>query len=248
MIQSIEPQDNSSELAPHPHRLTLRGSPGSAEFPPLCPNCGSTATNKIAYAKVFRHTDSDGPTRYVVSSVSVPFCDPCIAIHRAQEVKPSLTSYLLSSFATMDMLGAVFPAMAALFLAYLALGDVIHGRGTRFLVELGIGAVFALIAWAQGHAVWRETERFRVPPQSDVTKAFDYSDDTAPAFESARFICTMRNDRFANAFRVLNIDREWLAKSPEALAERRRSNRLAWIFGVSLAAFVVWDLLHDLFK
>ena len=248
MMQRIASQDSASELTPHPHRLTLRGTPGGADFPPLCPNCGSAAANRIDYAKVFRHTDSDGPTRYGVASVSVPFCDPCIASHRAQEVRPTLIENVLSSFATMDMLGAVFPAIAAVFLAYLALGDVLHGRGTRFLVELGIGAVFALIAWAQGRAVWDETERFRVPPLSDVTKAFDFSDDSASAFETARFVCTMRNGRFANAFRILNIDREWLANSPEAVAERRRTNRLVWIFGIVLAVFAAWDVLHDFFK
>ena len=246
MIKCIEPQDSASELAPHPHRLTLRGSPGGSHFPPLCPHCGSAATNKIAYAKVFRHTDSDGPTGYVVSSVAVPFCDPCIALHRAQQVKPSLTSHLLSGFAGMDMLGAVFPAMAALFLVYLALGDALHGQGTRVLVELGIGAVFALIAWGQGKAVWRQTERFRVPPQSEVTLAFDFSDDAAPVFESARFVCTMRNDRFANAFRALNIEYEWLPGSAQTLAERRRSNRLTWIFGMVLLVFAGWSWLHDL--
>ena len=248
MRQRIASQDSASELAPHRHRITLRGTPAGADFPPLCPNCGSAAANRIEYAKVFRHTDSDGPTRYVVASVSVPFCDSCIASHRAQEVKPTLTDQVLSSFATMDMLGAVFPAIAAVFLAYLALGDMLHGRGTRFLVELGIGALFAVIAWAQGLAVWQETERFRVPPQSDVTKAFDFSDDSASAFETARFVCTMRNDRFANAFRILNIDREWQAFSPEAVAERRRSHRLVWIFGIVIAVFAVWNVLHDFFK
>ena len=248
MMQSIASQDNASELAPHPHRLTLRGRAAGADFPPLCPNCGSAAAHRIEYAKVFRHSDSDGPTRYVVSSVSVPFCDSCIASHRAQEVKPTLAGNVLSSFATMDMLGAVFPAIAAVFLAWLALGDVLHGRGTRFLVELGIGAVFALIAWGQGRAVWEQTDYLRVPPQTDVTKAFDFSDDSASTFEAARFICTMRNDRFANAFRILNIDREWLPNSPEAVAERRRSNRLVWIVGIVIAVFAVWDVLRDLFR
>lgn len=248
MMQSIAAQDNASELAPHPHRLTLRGTAAGADFPPMCPNCGGAATQRIEYAKVFRDTDSDGPTRYRVSSVSVPFCDPCIARHRAQEVKPTFTGNVLSSFATGDMLGAVFPAIAAVFLAWLALGDVLHGRGTRFVVELGIGAFFALIAWAQGRAVWQQTDYLRVPPQTDVAKAFDFSDDSASAFEAARFVCTMRNDRFANAFRILNIDREWLANSPEAVAERRRTSRLVWIFGIVIAVFALWDVLRDLFR
>ena len=243
----FEPQGNASELAPHPHRYTLRGAASGLQFPPLCPNCGHAATQRLSCAKVFRHGDSDGPTRYVVSSIAVPFCDACIARHRAQEVKRTMMSDLISGFATMDMLGAVFPALAALFLLYLALGDLFHGRGTRMLVELGIGAVFGLIAWAQARAVWGQTERFRVPPQSDVTIAFDFSDDTAPAFESARFVCAMRNPTFANAFRALNIEREYLPASPQAQAERRRSNRLLWIFGTLLAVFAVWSVLHDLF-
>jgi len=243
----FEPQGNVSELAPHPHRLTLRGTARGTQFPPLCPNCGGAATDRLTYEKVFCHADSDGPTRYVVSSIAVPFCGACIARHRAQEVPRTLMSDLVSSFATMDMLGAVFPALGALFLVYLALGDLFHGRATRMLMELGIGAVFGLIAWAQANAVWQQTARFRVPPQSDVTIAFDFSDDTAPAFESARFVCTMRNTAFANAFRALNIEHEYLPASPQAQAERRRSNRLLWIFGALLAAFALWSVLSDLF-
>ncbi len=243
----FEPQDNASELAPHQHRYTLSGRLSSLQFPPLCPNCGSAAKKPLTYAKVFRQPDSDGPTRYVVTSIAVPFCDTCIARHRAQEEKRTMTSDLISSFATMDMLGAVFPALAALFLLYLALGDLFHARATRVLVELGIGAVFGLIAWAQSRAVWDQTQRFRVPPQSDVTIAFDFSDDTASAFESARFMCTVRHAAFADAFRVLNAGREYLPNSPQAQAERRRSNRMLWVFGALLAAFALWSVLRDLF-
>ena len=55
----------------------------------------------------------------------------------------------------------------------------------------------------------------------------------------------MRNDRFANAFRILNVDREWQANSPEAVAERRRTNRLVWIFGIVIAVFAVWGSSND---
>jgi hypothetical protein len=248
MFHSIEPQDDASALRPHPNRLTLQGSVASAAFPPLCPNCGNAAANRIAVAKVFRQTDSDGPTRYTVVTADVPYCDPCIAAHRAQEEKPSLVETVLSAFSTMEMLGAVFPALGALFLAWLALGDLLHGRGTRFAIELAIGAAFALVAWLQGRAVWHETERFRVPPLSPVTEAFDFSDDAAPAFESARFVCTMRDPRFAAAFRALNAGQEWQAGSPRAVAERARSNRLLWIFGAAIAAFAIWQVLRDLFS
>jgi hypothetical protein len=45
-----------------------------------------------------------------------------------------------------------------------------------------------------------------------------------------------------------NIQRECLAQAPEALAERRRSNRIVRAFGVVLAVFAGWSLLHDLLK
>ncbi len=247
MLRSIEAQDDASQLEPHPWRFTLRGSPAAAAFPPLCPNCGGAATHTIDYAKVFRHSYSDGPTRYTVSPVRVPFCDPCIAVHRAQEAKPSLFETVLTGFATMEMLGAVFPALGALFLAWLALGDLVHGRGTRFLVELAIGAVFALIAWGQGITVWKETARFRVPPLSPVTEAFDFSEGAATAFESARFVCAVRNERFADLFGALNRELAWSPHSPAAIAERRRSRRLTWAFGVVLLVFGLWAVVSDLF-
>jgi hypothetical protein len=244
MIRCIEPQDGPADLASHPHRLTLRGRAGSVTFPPLCPHCGGAAMNAIAYSKVFRHDQSED---YVVETVHVPFCDPCIELHRAQEVRSSRLEVVCSGFASMDILGAVFPALAAIFVLHLAFGDALHGMVTRGMVELGIAAVFALIAWLQARAVWKRTERFRVPPQTDVTRAFDFSDDTSLLFEGRRFVCTMRNDRFANAFRILNLEREWKPRSAEAIAERRRSKWLTWAFGLAIGAFGLWDLLQGLF-
>jgi hypothetical protein len=248
MIRSIEPQEGISMLVPHPHRLTLRGSPADAKFPPLCPSCGGGATSRLECAKVFRRSEPDSGMQYIVKRISVPFCQGCIASHRAQAVQPSLMDTLTASFASMHMLGAVFPALAAAFLVHIAIGDALRGSGTRGLVELGLGAIAALIAWGQGFAVWKQSERLRVPPQTEVTKSFDYSDDTSEVFEPARFICTMRDGTFANAFRLLNIDREWLALSPAAVAERRRSNVLTWIIVAVVLVVVAWNFLHDLFK
>lgn len=76
--------------------------------------------------------------------------------------------------------------------------DLVHGRFLRALVELGVGAVFALIGWGQARAVREQTAHLRAPPLSTVTNAFDFSDDQAPLFESRRFECTMRDARFAS--------------------------------------------------
>ena len=247
MFHPIEPQDNSSELQAHPHRLTLNGLPDGLAFPPLCASCGSGQAGTIQVAKVFREDDSDGPTRYVVRAASVPFCSPCIAAHRAAEVRPSLADNLVSSFVGLNMLGAVFPALGAAFLLWLALGDAAHGRGTRFLVELGLGAFFALIAWAQGGSVWRENARFRVPPQTEVTKAFDFSDDVSPVFEPARFVCTIRDGAFAEAFGRLHAGRLYHSGSGAAAAQRGRARRWTWIVGGVLAVFALWALAKDMF-
>ena len=246
MIQSIEPQQGASGLVPHPNRLTLRGAPADATFPPLCPNCGGNASRKISCSKVFSRAHVEGPSGYVVTTVAVAFCDGCIATHRAQEAKPSLIDILTTSFASMHMVGAVFPALAAIFLARIALGDLVHGRGMSSLVELGLCAVAGLIAWGGAWSVWRNRERFRVPPQTDVTKAFDFSDDTAPVFEARRFVCTMRDARFADAFRALNIENEYLPQSTRGIAERRRSSLFLWIFAAVVAVAVVLGVLDDL--
>ena len=247
MFPCIEPQDNSSELQPHRHRLTLRGTPASIRFPPLCANCGAAAAGTVDVSKVFRQCEVEGPTRYTVTTAAVPFCSACTVAHRAQEVRPAMVDNVFSSFVGMNMLGAVFPGLGAAFLAWIALGDLLHGRGTRALVELGLGACFALVAWGAGRAIWRENERFRVPRQTEIAKAFDFSGDVAPALESARFVCALRNDAFAAAFESLNRDRAWDASSPAAVAERERSNRLMWIFGGVIAVVALWSLAKDFF-
>ena len=247
MFQSIEPQVGASALVPHPNRLTLLGTPAEARFPPLCPNCGGHAAGKISCSKVFSRAAEDGPAQYVVTTADVSFCDACIAVHRSHESKPARFELLIASFSSVHVIGAVFPALAAIFLAKIALKDIAHGQVTRSLVELGFGAAAALIAWGQGWSVWRDRERFRVPPQTDVTKAFDFSDDTAPVFEARRFDCTMRDSGFANAFRMLNLENEYLPQSARAISDRRRSSVFLWIFGAVVAVTVLWGFFEDLF-
>src|SRR5205085_2785770 len=138
-MNSIAPQSSAAELVAHPHRLTLTGSVHQAAFPDVCPNCREAARHRQTVAKVFSHPDSDGPTRHDVVSLNVPYCDASIAAHRAQEAKPGWFETLRARYGSADILGAIFPGLAALFVARLVLGDLAHGRGTRALVELGIG-------------------------------------------------------------------------------------------------------------
>jgi hypothetical protein len=246
MTQRFAPQDGSADLVAHPHRFTLRGDPASLAFPPLCANCGRAASERVAVSKVFRRTYSDSPTEHIVSSVEVPYCAACTQRHTAQT--PPLTTWrkLLSSFATGDMLGAVFPALTALFFGYVALKDLVRGGDwVRFAFVFGFAAFLGLIAWYQRRHVWRATEHLRVPRQSEVSRAFDFSDDVSDAFESPRFVCTMRDASFAEAFAKLNADRRWIAGSPEAQVERRRAKRRLWLVGGIVAALALAGAIAD---
>jgi hypothetical protein len=245
MTRRFEPQDGASGLAAHPHRFTLRGAPGTLAFPALCAHCGNPAPDKLPCSKVFRRVNSDAPNSHVVVSVAVPYCSACIAQHRS--VTPPLTplAKVLSSFSTGEMLGAVFPALAAAFLAYLGLKDLLRGDLIGAAILLAIGAAFGALARFQWRHVWEETEHLRVPPQSDVSRAFDFSDDMAPSFEPPRFVCTVRDARFAAAFEALNGQHAWVADSPAARADRRDANRQMWIIGAIVAAIALAGFIVD---
>jgi len=69
-------------------------------------------------------------------------------------------------------------------------------------------------------AMWRDTRRFRVPPQTEVTLACDFSDDISEAFEGERRVYAIRDEGFAEELAAANRDRAWTR------AMRARSRRL----------------------
>jgi hypothetical protein len=243
MTTRSEPRLPDSGVVAHPHRFTLQGSPGSLSFPPLCPNCGNPAAAEIEYAKVFQRTHSDAPTEHIVTSVRVPLCATCAAVHHEQAAPAGRLSRVLSSFATGEMLGAVMPAIAALFVVYLTLKQLFKSRFDVAGVLIALAAFFALIAWSQRRHVWRATEHLRVAPPTEMTTAFDFSDDIAPAFEPPRFVCTMRNERFAKDFITLNRQLEYRADSPSAVADREKANRTLWLVGAVVVALALLGYL-----
>jgi hypothetical protein len=238
-MKCIDPQDGASGLLPHPHRVTLQCRPHALAFPPLCPNCGRPATQKIAYAKVFRRAN-----RFILSSAQVPFCDECCARHHAQEQPPDWRTTLLTLFSDADIFGAIFPGLGALFVLNLGLRDLWHGRFTATAVELGLGLFFGWIARGQAKAVLDRTAHQRVPPLSEVTEAFDFSDDVSDLLEPARVIYAMRDARFAAAFDALNRDKEWHTGGLEAGVTRRKASWAKWAIGALLLVAVLWDRLY----
>jgi hypothetical protein len=245
MLWRLHPQDSARSLAPHPHRFTLRGEPAGWEFPPLCPNCGRSATERLVCEKVFRRLHSEAPNTYVTASVAVPFCDDCLAAHRAASGPGSRWGQWLASFASIEMLNAVYPAIGAAITLWMALSALFDGHIGRFLAMLLLTAGFAAFAWFQRRRVWLKTAYLRASPQGEVARAFDFSDDVAPAFEPSRHVCTVRDARFAAEFIALNRAREWVAGSASARRERQRADRKGWIVGAVVLALVVVSVIDE---
>jgi hypothetical protein len=238
-------QDNESDLAPHPHRIRLHCALGGVRFPPLCANCGADATQRLRCTKAFRRaTGDDTPDSHVVSSMEVPYCDACIARHQAETKPPSVSTTLLSGFgAGGDMLGAVALGIAAVFTGYLALTELFRARWSACALFAGISLVFGLLARLQAKTAWQNTAHLRVLPQSSVTLAFDFGDCSAGPFETERFLCTMRDARFAAAFNELNRDLEYRPDSAVAMAEQRAGQRKLWLWAL---VFVVVAVLFEI--
>lgn len=241
----IHPQDSARSLAPHRHRFTLRGAPSDWDFPPLCPHCGQPATRRLRREKVFRRLHSESPSSFVTASLEVPFCDACIALHEARTPPVARWRLVLKSFATTEMLGVVYPALGAAFCIWLAFGELVDGRLDRALIQMALAAGFGGIAWFQRRRIRLRTAYLHASPQGEVERAFDYSDDVSPAFESPRHVCTIRDARFAAEFIALNRLREWVPGSTAARRERQQADRKGWIAGAVVLALVVASVISD---
>jgi hypothetical protein len=238
--------EGDADVVAHPHRFTLRGDPVNLVFPPLCAHCGAAAAGTLVRAKAFYREASSGTSRdYAVNQVAVPFCAGCIAAHADQAQAPSLAARWALNLASFENVGAIALTVAALFFAYLALKFLLRAD----LIGASLPLVLCLVlAWAARHQLrlgWRATGYRRLPPASDVTRAFDFSDDIAQPFEPPRFICTVRDARFAAAFSALNRDREWSAASPAAVADQRAAKRKLWVIGGVLAALALAGLIAE---
>lgn len=143
---------------------------------------------------------------------------------------------LSTLFCDAEIFGAVFPGLGALFLPNLAFRDPWHGRFTATAIELGLGLFFGWIARLQTKVVLDRTAHLRVPPQSEVTQAFDFSDDVSDLFEPKRVMYAMRDARFAAAFGALNSDKAWHANGPQARAARRTAQGEPGVVGIRRAA------------
>ncbi len=225
-------REAESALAPHPHRIELKGAPNALTWPNVCANCGAAATEQLTVRKVFSkrrgRRRSSALTGYRIVPAPVPFCLTCANEHRATappaswSLSGSLFSYLIPIIGAGYFAQLIFRSTIGESLAEPA------GQAGWGLFALMIGIiVWTLVLW------WQTTKPSRVPPQSEVTRACDFSRDVSEFFERERHIYAMRNEAFADALASLNPSHVWTD------AEQARSRRLQPIYAIAVLVLVV---------
>jgi hypothetical protein len=200
-------QTNESELAQHPHRIRFWGNdPGHLAFPPLCPNCGAAATARLAYSKVFHQEHAYLAKGYITTVVKVPYCDACIARHHTEAPPPrTLIDLLMRLRAAAQPLWVVAFAGSAIAAGYG--GILLLPRIQPLAISLLLlSLLLAAVTFGCYRSAQEGCEYLHASPQGGITTAFDFSDGAEMTDESARFLCTIRNERFAQEFANLNFD------------------------------------------
>ncbi len=233
-MKAFEPRVGASGLESHAHRVELTGKLRSLAFPDICPSCGAAARERVRVRKVFRRTSRHRPTRYFIAEARVPFCPACIARHESEVERMSAPRRLLTALVSFEALGALTCGGFALFVALKILSPM--GEGDPLGVPiLGLMLLFATVALVQARLAWTRTERFAIPPQTSVTRAFDFSDDVSDVLDSEqRRVYAIRDPAFAEAFATLNRDRVWLPDPKTERVERRLT--IAFAVFLALAA------------
>ena len=235
------------DAIPAAQSFVLTGGLGEAILPDLCANCGYPTSERLLVEKVFEHRDSDASTSYSIARVNVPFCPTCIRRHR-EEVKPvTPLGRLLLCFRSGTAIGGAFSGAFGLWLFPKLLPRMLSGDLTTLLVFSAVPGFFFLIAYGCFRAAWDETEHLAVTPATSITRAFDYSDDCSESFDSERRIYTLRNEQFAKAMLEANRNRVWNPNSRRARTAARKRNVLFIVMGMGMGAFVLWEILKDLF-
>lgn len=235
-MRRFEVSHRDNDLPGAGQRVALIGPADTLAWPSLCPNCGQMASGRLNIQKVFRRKTRRTPWRYYVTTIEVPFCGGCVARHQTLVEPPRafdgwlavFKSPLLIPLAGSCVMGALF------FRSLLEMMNDPNGR----LIALGLLALLAAIAGSSIVGAWRANRPYRVPRSTDVSRAFDYSDNLGSVVTGTRRVFAIRSSAFAEAFTAANRDRLWTD------AIRQRDSRRTTIFAVCvlLAVVVVWTL------
>jgi hypothetical protein len=241
---SFDPQSRADGLAPHPHRVEVDGWHGALVMPDLCAYCGAPASERLLVQKVFTRTYGvldDRVMEHAIAGVQVPFCPACLTRHRAEAPVLTRLQYVGSGLGSQMGLYALFSGAATLFCAKEALVAMV-GRGT-VVVPAVIGGLFGLMTARALRLSWGATTRLRIPEQSDITRALDFSDDMSDGYRREQRIYAIRDASFARAFRTLNRPVERIPPSPPTPAERRRGTAAVVATVLVVGVMILWDLI-----
>jgi hypothetical protein len=217
-MRRFTPQTRAAGLADHPHRLQLKGRPGTLDWPSVCPNCGGAAGERLEVRKVFHRRRRRGRDRLVVGRATIPFCAACAARHRAEEQTMTFLQRVLSCLATPVVISPIGAGIVFVLLADATSAATPADAG--WTLRAALLGFLALVVLGGLVGMWRETRHRRVPPQTDVTLACDFSDDLGNLLVGSRRIYAIRDPAFAEAFAEANRDRLWTA------ADRVRVGRI----------------------
>ncbi len=150
----------------------------------------------------------------------------------------------LTALFSVEALGALSCGGFALFVALKILSPMGQGE-PLFAPVLGGVLLFAAVALIQARLAWTRTERFAIPPQTSVTRAFDFSDDVSDVFDAKqRRVYAIRDPAFAEAFTALNRDRVWTPDPKAERSERRLAIALAAFLALAALAGLVLNTWH----
>ena len=223
-------------LAPHPHRIELRGSLQRISWPEICAHCGMPASGRIVVRKAFRplprRHSSAGLRSYRISTASIPFCASCISSHQATVQRPPFVKKAL----TLVFHPLIIPVVGFTWLATI----FVREYRTAPIPDLGwfpgwgVPLVLAAaLAWCV-FVLWRATAPGRLDPQTAITRSCDFSEDVSGFLEQERRIYSLSNQSFASRMTGMNASRVWTA------GDQSRSMNMQLVFAaaalVALAA------------
>jgi hypothetical protein len=219
------PQFGDESLSPNAHRVSLAGSIEGLEYPLLCPACGTTASEKLAIAKVFIEQDSE-VTYYRVAKAKPFFCPACIAQHRSEEQPVTAGDLLKVAVRSKQMIPTVAMTSLSLFLMV----KVLPNSTARLQGVPIVGALIAIflgLAWLCFRKPLGQPHN-HVPPQTSVSLAFDFGDNEKSYFATGPRLYAFRNRAYAEAFEQLNAARSAELLGPE---QKQREKSRLWIAG-----------------
>jgi hypothetical protein len=199
------------DLPEDAHRVRLVGASRTLVWPNICPNCGAPASVRIPVRKIFRRTEGsphDLFVRYLVTRIDIPFCATCADRHRQLSRAPPRSEWLVSYLRSPAII-ALAAAMGFAVLLFRPLLIETRGDSSAQLMGLAFFGALVLAAVASVVVAWRETRFRRVPRQTEITRACDFSDNLGKFFIGERRVYAIRNLAFAKAFTTANQDRLW---------------------------------------